>query len=278
MAIRNIVAGTQQAWIAFVSNDKNIIYGGTTSAPAAGAAVSNAIQLVGIQTAPSGIPESTPVAVSGDDAVLGTFDFESDSPVAFVINVAEADLTKIGLLQNTLVETDGNINTGLLQPISPNLPDVALLIQGKAKNTGSNGASAWYANLYLRCTLRYLGRETFSNREAGSFRFQVVAQPATNKPTGVTITTAINGSTGATVLELSGNYPMTMARFTGNGALQTFTGLTKTPVSGADSTLAIDAVKQTQGTWSFNTSNKTITTTGTPANGAAGVVIYGYSD
>lgn len=278
MTTRTIAAGNQQAWFAFVSNDKNIITGGTTTAPTAGAAGSHAIQVVGIQTAPSGIPESDVVSVLGDDAVLGAFDFESETPTSLIINTGENDLAKDALFQGSLVESFNGIDQGLIRPTAPILPDGCLVIQSRAKDTGNNGASAWVANLYLRVTVRPLDRETFAGREAASYRYQVVAQPATNKPTGTTFTTTLNGYESATVWKLKGTNPFTLARFTGDNSTVTFTGLLKAPAgTNAPSIVAINGVQQAANTYTFNVTNKTITFTVAPATNAAIVVLYGYA-
>ena len=278
MSTRAIAAGVQQAWFGFVSNDKNILLGGTTVAPAAGADGNHAIQIVGIQTAPTGVTESDVVPVLGDDAVLGAFSFQSETPVSFIMNTGENDLAKDALFQGSLVESFNGIDQGLVVPTTPQFPDGTLLIQGRAKDTGNNGASAWVANLYLRVTVFPLDRETFAGREAASYRYQVVAQPATNKPTGTTFTTTLNGYESSTIWKLKGANPFTFIRFTGNGALTTFTGLLKAPAGvNATSIVAINGVQQDPSTYSYNVANKTITFTVAPANNAAIVVFYAYT-
>lgn len=278
MSTRAIAAGVQQAWFGFVSNDKNILLGGTTVAPVAGADGNHAIQIVGIQTAPTGVTESDVVSVLGDDGVLGAFSFQSETPVSFILNTGENDLAKDALFQNSLVENFNGIDQGLVVPTTPQFPDGALLIQSRAKDTGNNGATAWTANVYLRVTVFPLDRETFAGREAASYRYQVVAQPATNKPTGTTLTTALNGYESSTIWKLKGENPFTFCRFTGNAALTTFTGLLKAPAGvNAQSIVAINGVQQATNTYSFNVANKTITFTSPPANNAAIVVVYTYT-
>jgi hypothetical protein len=275
MSTRLISAGVQQAWLAFVGNDKNMITGASSTAPAPGAAVSHALPLRGVQTVPSGLPESEVVAVLGDDRVLGSFDFESETPTSFVINTGEVDLERVAQLQGTLVETIGEIELGLLRPSDVQLPDICLVVNARAKRTGEGGASGWQVYIYPRLTLRPLGRETFAGREAATYRYQASVQTVENKPWGTTFTAAANGATSADVIELSTLYPIAMFAFTGNGTVTTFTGLERTPAGAAHAIYALNAVQQTSG-YSFNATNKTFSTTTPPANNAKGVVFYGY--
>jgi len=272
---RVIGAGVQRAFLAFVSNDKNIITGGTTTAPANGS-VSDAIQLVGIQSAPTGIPEGDVVSVEGDDTILGSFQFDSVAPATFIISTGENDLLKDALLQSTLVESVNDMQIGVLRPTTQELPDVCLLIQGRAKDTGANGASAYMAYFYPRCTIQPLGRTGFDGRTAGAFTYQVVAQPVSNQPTGATLTEAINGTGGATVLAVNSNYPLTMARITGDNTTLAFT-LGKQPANATTSNavVGINGVKTTTG-YTFNTVTNQIVFAVAPALGAKVVVIYGY--
>lgn len=277
MTTRLISAGAQKSWIAFVSNDKNIITGGTTTAPIAGA-VSHGIPLIGVQTVPTGIPEEEVVSVLGDDDVLGSFQFDSTTPTTFIVNTGEQDLLKDALLQDTLVETIGNISVGAIRPLGQTLPDVMFIAQGRAKDTGANGAGGFVAYLYPRCTIKPLGRESFEGRAPASFRYQVVAQPANNKPTGTTFTNTLNGFEQTNVMELKTNYPIAPVRITGDNSTLTFT-LDKTPSTVAgDSIVAVNAVQQPTSAYSFSASNKTITFAVAPASGVPVVVLYGYTD
>ncbi len=277
---QTIQAGTQQAWIAFVSNDKNIITGGSVTAPTAGATGSAGIQLTGIQTAPTGIPEGESVAVNGDDTLLGSIEFDSADPTQFVINLGQFDLDTEALLQSTVVETfaDSGVSMGVMRPITPDYPDVCLLIQGKAKkqDVSVKGQKAYAGYLYPLCTIQPIGRETFEGRTAGTNRYKVTAQPTSNKAWGTTITESANGTTAATALPFTSDYPMTMHRFTGNGVLLTFTGLSKVPAGTTSAIVAIDGVQQS-GNFTLSPANQTITFTSAPANGAKIVVFYQYS-
>lgn len=277
---KTIQAGTQQAFLAFVGTDKNIILGGTTTAPSAGATGSGAIQLTGIQTAPTGIPEGEAVPVLGDDSIFGAIEFDSADPTQFVINLGQFDLETEAKLQGTTVETfsDSGVAMGVMRPYIPSYPDVTIIIQGKAKkrDSGVQGAKAWAGYIYPLCTLQPIGRETFDGRTAGTNRYKVVAQMAGNKPWGTTIVDATNGTTAATALPFTSDYPFCMQRFTGNGVLTTFTGLEFTPATALGAIVAIDSVQQT-GNFTLSPANKTITFTSAPANGSAIVVYYQYS-
>lgn len=271
---RVVAAGARNAWIAFVGDTNGIIAGATPAYPAAGA-LSNALPLRGIQTAPTGVPETDTVAVTGDDGVLGSFEFDSESPTSFVINTGSWDLALAAALQRTAVEAINGVDVGVVRPEFVSIPDVALLVQGVSK--GVDGKSQWHAFLYPRCTVRPLGRETFASREAATFRYQVTAQPVGRFPTGRLLTTAANGTTLTTALELRSDNPLTMAAFTGNGTQTVFTGLARRPASDTinGSIVGINAVHLTGGV-TFDPANSEIEFATAPAADARGVVIYGY--
>ena len=271
---RIVAAGARNAWLAFVGNTDNIISGATPAYPAPGT-LSHALPLRGIQTVPTGVPETDTVAVLGDDGVLGSFEFDSEQPTSFVINTGSWDLELAAALQRTAVEAINGIDVGVVRPEFVSIPDVALLVQGVSK--GVDGRSQWHAFLYPRCTVRPLGRETFASREAATFRYQVTAQPVGRFPTGRALTTAANGTTLATALELRSDNPLAMAAFTGDGTTTVFGGLARRPASDTitGSIVALNSTHLTSGV-TFDQANSELEFATAPANAARGVVIYGY--
>lgn len=271
---RIVAAGARNAWLAFVGDTDNIIAGATAAYPAAGT-LSHALPLRGIQTVPTGMPETNTVAVLGDDGVLGSFEFDSEQPTSFIINTGSWDLALAAALQRTEVESINGIDVGVVRPEFVSIPDVALLVQGVSK--GVDGKSQWHAFLYPRCTVRPLGRESFASREAATFRYQVTAQPVSRFPTGRALTTAANGTTLTTALELRTDNPLTMAAFTGDGVVTVFSGLLRKPASTTitGSIVAVNGSHLTTGV-GFDTVNNELEFATAPAAGARGVVIYGY--
>lgn len=115
---KNIAAGAQQSWISFLDND-NFAIGNARSAIAAGQ-IRGSYPFIGVQQTPTGILEGEAVPVPGDDFKLGEFIFQSDEPFELLMNFGQGDLGLDALLQDTLVESLGDINIGLGAPGNPN--------------------------------------------------------------------------------------------------------------------------------------------------------------
>lgn len=227
---RHIVAGFQEAWIGFM-NSQGFFIGSATSQPAVGTG-SGMISVLGVQNATPGIQEGEVVQVPGDDTSLGQFAFDADTLPSFILNMGAFNLNTDALLQDTLVETLGDIKIGVLQPGASNYPDACLIFQGyaKSKDTGSDGVKAWQQFVFPICTVQPLDREEFAGRTAGVNRWKVTVNRASRKPWGVTIADAVNGTSNAPILKLTTDNPITFAAFVGNGVATTYT-LDKTPIS-----------------------------------------------
>ena len=73
---KNIAAGNNFNFLGFIDS-RGYLVGSTTSAPAAGAAGSPMIRVQGAKTAAPAVPEPEVVQVTGDDTLLGEFEFDS---------------------------------------------------------------------------------------------------------------------------------------------------------------------------------------------------------
>lgn len=190
------------------------------------------ISVLGVQSATPGIIEGEVVNVPGDDTTLGQFAFDADTLPAFILNMGAFNMNTDALLQDTLVETLGDLRIGVLQPGAGNYLDACLLLQGyaKSKDTGTDGVKAWQQFWFPICTVQPLDREEFAGRTAGINRWKVTVQRASRKPWGVTILDAVSGTSNAPILKSISDNPLTMHVFVGNGSGTTVT-LDKTPVS-----------------------------------------------
>lgn len=271
---KNLAAGVQQSWLSFLDPD-NFAIGNAKTNIAAGQ-IRGSYPFIGIQEMPTGILEGETVPVPGDDTNLGNFIFASADPREFLMNFGQGDLALDALLQDTLVESLGNINIGLGDPANPVYPTVSLIVNSRAikRDPGISGAAAWSGFIFPVVQIQPLNRETLTGRTAGVYRYKGVAQAAYNHPWGVTIAEAVNGDVASFSFPFLSPYPLTLDAFRGDGIVTNWV-LNKTPVTVNDTKAFAERVAQTVN--SVTPSTKTMTITTPVASNARGVVVYGYS-
>jgi hypothetical protein len=246
---KSIAAGNTYAFMGFIDSNGFMI-GSATTAPAGGAAGSPMIRITGIKTASPTVPEPEVVQVTGDDTLLGEFDFDSLTQRSFTIEVAVQDLATEALLLGTNVETVGEIKLGALDILNAAELNACLIIQSRAKkqDTGSVGQSGWNGVIIPIATVKPLGRDTFAERGPAVFRYFVTPQLAGNNPWGVTILDANAGTTGLRYRPFTAENPITMHAHTGNGSLQSWTldyapiSVAKTGLFGGRNVIAVSSV------------------------------------
>lgn len=270
---QSIQAGTQQAYFMFYDSNGEPS-GGSPTALANGTS-SGAYPLIGIQEAPSAVPEAEAVTIPGDDTSLGSIIFSSDAARELILNFGRMDLTLEALLQNTLVETFGSISMGLIDPSVLVLATGALIIQGRAvkQSTGQEGLAAYSGWIYPYMQLQPLNRESAQGRTAGVIRYKGVAQLAYNRPWGTTIFDAGGNQIGGYAIPFTASHPLTMDAF--RGSLSAIT-LAKSPSAVATTRPYSDKVYL--GVTSINTPTpKTVTPVTPVVAGRPGAVFYEYS-
>jgi len=227
---QSISAGVQQTQFMFY--DLNGEPSGDSPTALANGAYSGAYQMVGVQEFPTGIPEADVVTIPGDDTSLGSISFASDAPREMLMNFGQMDLELEARLQNTLVETLGDIKMGLIDTANMILATGALIVQARTvkRSTPVQGQAAWSGLIYPNVQVQPLNRETFSGRTAGVIRYKGVAQQAFYKPWGITISDEVNGDTAAYAIPFTSPYPLTLGAFRGDGIITSWT-LHKTPIS-----------------------------------------------
>lgn len=269
---QSIQAGTQEAWFMFY--DANGEPSGSSPTPLSNGQSSGAYKLVGIQTAPSAVPEPNNVPVPGDDGTLGVFSFANADARSIVLNFGQMDLTLEGRLQQTDVETYGNIQTGIIDLTTFVLATGALIIQGRAikKASGVSGQAAWSGMVYPYVQLMPLNRETWEGQTAGSIRYQASIQPAFNRPWGTTILNSAGSPIGAHGIPFTSSYPVTLDAF--RGSLSSLT-LNRTPQTVASTRPFSDKVAIDVTSINTPTPKNLVLATSVGA-GRPGVVFYEY--
>lgn len=270
-----IAAGTQQTQLAFLDAD-NFAIGSERTAPAAGATPSGSYNVIGIQEASGIIPEGESVPVPGDDTTLGAFDFSSDDPRRFVMNLGQFDLLLNSRLQNTgTVQVAGaTMGIGDSPEITP--ATVAMVIQGHSikRTPGQAGQAAWTGFLMPVVTVLPLDRAAWQGRTAAVNRLQCTVQLATHYPYGVTYAANIEKVLNNYIHPYSSEYPMTFDAFTLNGVATSWV-LSKTPVDVARTAVFVERLPVTVS--SVTPSTKTIVLASAGVTGQRAVVWYAYS-
>jgi len=275
---KDLAAGVQNAWLSFLDNE-NFALGNAPTAITPGN-IRGSYQFIGIQQMPSGIPEGEAVTIPGDDTTLGSILFDSDAPREFLMNFGQGDLILDAYLQGTLVTSEGRTSTGLIDPVHPVYPTVSLLVQSRSiiRTPGQMGQAAWTGYLYPVVQIQPLGREQFQGRTAGSYRYKGVAQAASHRPWGVTISDSVDGDSGAYAIKMDSYSPLTMDAFTADGIVTSWT-LNKTPVVTAPTTQAtrpyVERVLSTPS--SVTAATKAMVLPSVFVSGNRGVVLYEYS-
>lgn len=232
---KRLTAGVQNCWLSFL-DPFNFAIGNNTSAITPGT-IRGSYPFIGIQQMPTGIPEGEPVPIDGDDTTLGSILFAAAAPRTFLMNFGQGDQALDALLQGTLVSSEGRTSTGLVDPAHPVYATCSLIVQSRAINrqAGQSGQAAWTGFIYPVVQIQPLNRESLQGRTAGSFRYKAVAQAASHRPWGVTITDAIDGDDGTYALDFDSYNPLTMDAFVADGIVTSWI-LNKTPAVTAPTT------------------------------------------
>lgn len=274
---KNIAAGNNFAFMGFIDSS-NYLIGSAPTAPASGAAGSPMIRLTGIKSAAPAVPEPEVVQVTGDDSLLGEFEFDSIAQRAFTVEFAVQDLETEALLLGTNVETLGEIKVGALDILSAPSLNVSLIIQSRAKkqNAGVVGQAGWTGVIIPLATAKPLGRSSFDERGEAVYRYQITPQIASNNPWGITILSANAGTAGLRYRPFTSENPITMHAHTGNGVLQTF-NVDYRPVSAAKTTIVSNRSALVTSAVATTAPYSVTTTSTAPISGAAIVTLYEFT-
>jgi hypothetical protein len=272
--LSNIAAGNRYAFGGFV-NSFGFMIGAAASAPAAGTS-SGMFQVKGIKTAAPASPEPEAVPVSGDDELLGEFQFDSITERRFTAEFSVGNLTQEAALQGTNVQTLGEISVGALDVLEGLEFDTCWIFQSRAKkqDTGVRGQKAWQGTIVPLATAKPLGRAAYEERTAALYRFSISPQVAGYHPWGLTVLDANAGTPGMRFLPFQSEYPVHIQAFTGNAALAVIP-VDFEPISVAKTTAFVNRVAAT--VLSVSAANKTVTLSATPAGAANVVIIYEFN-
>lgn len=236
---KGVAAGNRYAFGWFI-DDNGFPLGSSTSAPSQGATGSPAVNLEGIKVAAPTSPEQETVPVTGDDELIEEFDFSPTTARSFVIEYATESLAFISAILGTNVVTWGEAKAAIMD--IPNAPErnMGFIFQSRAKkrNVGVSGQKGWNGKVVPLASATPLGRASFDERGAATFRMQITPHLAGYDPFGLTILSSNYGAGGGRYIPFFSEYPLTLHTWRGTGAIPTFNtqhrviSVAKTPVYG----------------------------------------------
>lgn len=274
MARRKLIAAGNRFTYGGFIDDNGFFVGSSPTAPANGAS-SGAFQIEGIKEASPTIPDSDVVPVTGDDVLLGEFDFDPIANRRYIMTYAVENLDILAAIMGVNVVNIAGADSVMLDV--DEMPEYNLRFihqsRAKAQDTGVKGQAAWDVLVVNLAAARPLGRQSFSERTAAAFRMSVTPQLASYRIGGVTIATATEGVLAARYQKFQSQYPFYLQAYTGDGTANPIT-LLKTPVSTSD--IAIFANRVNVGIASINTSTPSVTPSSSIAAGARVEIFYQY--
>jgi len=217
---RLISAGFRLGQIGF--KDSNGFQGGISGATALGA-VSAMYTWAGVKTAQVQIPESTSVAVTGDDGVLGTFEFDSNEARSFQMTLGELDFNVVNKAQGSNIYQVGTYYDMMLGDVLNQPKNDAVLIltaEAKVQDTGKEG-SGWYHLMFPSVTLTYLGTN-LEEQSPTTQNFKVTVNPFTQTPWGLDLSADNFGAEKAHFIFWGSAKRMTLNTYRHNGSATEF--------------------------------------------------------
>lgn len=270
---KQVAAGYQRCYAWFV-DDNGLPTGSGVSAPSNGATGSAATWIRGVQEASPTIPSPDNVQVPGDDDLIAEFTFASLDSRGFEIQYAIEDLDFLATLLGVTLQNWGEARVAIMDIVNPPDRNMGFIFQSKAKkqDVGVMGQKAWGGSIVPIAQVQPLGRATFSGRTGASFRMYVTPQIAGYDPFGLTIQSALYGTSGGRYQPFTSEYPLTLHVHGGTGAVTQFT-LDHKPVSVAKTAVYANRVAATVNSVATS-SPYSETLSAAPAGSARVVSIY----
>jgi len=256
--------------------------GPTATAVANGSGAGMAL-LEGVKNAPHSVAEPESVAVTGDNSVLGSFQFEPNELSSFILELATRDLTFEALAQSTLVATEGDISLSVIQPKAASYTNIIFLVTGEAQSraSGSIGTPQFETLLIPNATVVPLSRDGFAERAPATYRYRVTCNPVDKLPWGLALSDATNGTTESPAFTMNSENRLHVYRASGDGTTDDFV-LTYSPAEASSDKVRVyvDGVLKTYTTdYTVTIATKTVTFAGgsIPTAGQKIVILYEYT-
>ena len=268
-----ISAGGKYAFMSFI-NTNGFATGNNTTDITAGSSRGAAL-LEGFKTATLTVGSPNTLVVTGDDVPLGEFDFENIDSRQFTAQFAIQDIELDARMLGVTVQTIAGIKIAGYDISDAPEQTGFVILQSRAKkqDTGTRGQAAWSGVIIPTVSLKPLGREAFTEREAAVYNLSITPQLAGYDVLGLTIAEAVHGTAGMRYQRFHSEYPIHAQAIRGDGVTTTF-NLDYTPVSASLTAVYANRVAATVS--SVSTSNKTVTVSGAPGS-VYGIVLYQFN-
>jgi hypothetical protein len=240
-------------------------------------------RIKGARSIPLGfVQEQNTVNWDGDDGYIDSVLFDNAAAPEAIGVFAEFDMDVVARLQTSSVTQYGDMAAGARLTKDPEFPTICAIVQStksKSRKGGlAEGLPIAKAYVIINATMAPLGVETIDQLAVHDDRYKLTLGKRSTSPWGTTINDDF--STCATgVIELNSEYPIDIVAWKGNAAALTFNfPLTPAAANGDKVVVWVDGVLQTYTThYTVNTTAKTITFVGAPADDAYVVALYQFS-
>lgn len=226
-----IAAGFDQLQLAFL--DSNGFPAGITGTVSNGN-VASMQRFAGAKTAEIQLPETPVVAVTGDDGLLGTFQFQSNEPRQFALNLGEMNLAIMNKSQGTSIYTVGSYyDFAAFDPENQSFVDSVLLASSQAKSMESGNRGAGYYHMLLPLSQLIWRGNNREEQAAIDFPWNVVMNRADQLPWGTPINSDSFGKNALTGAIWFSKNRMTLDTYRYNGTDTSYL-LSRVPYTDAD--------------------------------------------
>ena len=176
--------------------------------------------IVGTKTADYSIPDPVRNNATGDDRRLVTFQFDSQDPSAFTLEIAGPDMALIAKATGKSPRVLSDWDMGLLRPGSLTFSNICLLMASQAKSAESGSfGNPGFANMLLpRVEMLYQGRTGITEQGVHVAKFSCIVNPSDVWPWGEALTIAVDGDTQADGVEWFSENRVSMHAFAGDAA------------------------------------------------------------
>lgn len=233
-------------------------------------------RVLGVQNANITVPEPDREPVPGDNTTLGKFQFDSLDTPEFNLVVGAQNLAQEAAFMSMSVESDGDMQMGVLQPDLPTYKDLLLIFTADAKSqaSGSRGVAQFTGYIVPKVQAQPLGRVAFEGRTAAGYQYACIANQSTTWGVGATFQSAVQGTESAVMRPWTAENRISMDRATGNG-VKTVWVLSHKPASSSvlKMRIRVNGVKLLTG-YTVDVATRSVTFSVAPVNNA--VVTFHY--
>lgn len=204
-------------------------------------------RFAGVKTAEVQIPETVVVSVTGDDGLLGTFQFESNEPRTFELTVGELDMTiATQIAGSSIYQVGSYYDFAPFDPQDPSFADCLLLLSSQAKSVVSGSRGAGYYHMLLPLAQLVYRGSNRTEQEAMTHTYTVTINRADKFPWGNAFSTDNIGKDAATGLLWFSQNRMTLDSYRYNGSDTNYL-LSRVPFTDGNSKIHVATWQSTVG-------------------------------